>query len=140
MGKIKLPFAVKLILIALLIGILVGLAELFIGHRFILDPLLENVDSEAVHGTFFYPNYYGLVKSIIVAVTFFFVFLCCQKGEIKPAVKSALVGVIALIIFGIYSNLVFPKPQFISTVITAMVHFVFVAGITFIIVKILKFK
>ena len=64
----------KLALSALCVGILVGVLELYIGHRFILDPLLYGQDSGFVYESYFAPTFYGMTKSIIIGLTFFLVF------------------------------------------------------------------
>ena len=136
----KIPFFVQLILIAILIGVIVSIVELFVGHKMILDPLLHEMDPNFISESYFAPTYYGLTKMIAVALTFFFIYLCTSKSKMKPILKSAMVGVIGTIIFGIYHSATLPNLSFISTAVLLLVHFVSIGAITFLIVKILKFQ
>ncbi len=131
----------KLILFSLIVGIATGVLELFIGHRFILDPLLYRKDLGFIYEYYFAPTWYGFTKSTIVALTFFFVFLCTQKTKIKPILKSAIVGILGTIIFGIYYYFTFPRlSSSTSSWLIGLVHFTFITGISYIFVKLLKIK
>ncbi len=133
-------FIPKLILFSLITGALVGILELFIGHRFILDPLLYDKDPGFVYESYFAPTFYGLTKSIFVAITFFLIYLATFRMKIKPVIKSAIVGLIGTIIFGIYYYFTFPSTTSSSSWIIGVVHFSFIGGITYIVTKLTKFK
>ena len=131
-------FFLKLVISALIVGILAGVLELFIGHRFILDPLLYNTDYGFVYESYFAPTWYGLTKSIVVALTFFFVYLCAKKIKLKPIIKSAIVGILGTIIFGIYYYLTFPTTTSSSSLIIGIVHFSFIFGVSYLFTKLAK--
>ncbi len=133
-------FIPKLILFSLITGILVGVLELFIGHRLILDPLLYEKDPGFVYESYFAPTFYGLTKTIAVAITFFLVYLSTFRTKLKPIIKSAIVGLAGTIIFGIYYYITFPHSTSSSSAIIGIVHFSFIAGITYIVTKLTKFK
>ncbi len=137
--KLK-SFIFILILYSLLAGLLVGFLELYIGHRYILDPLLYESDPGFVYETYLAPTYYGLTKTIVVAITFFLVYLATFKKKIKPIVKSAIIGLIGTIIFGIYYYLTFPHSTSTSSVAIGLVHFSFIGGISYLVAKIVKLK
>ena len=80
----------KLKLYSVLIGLSVGMLELYIGHRFILDKLLIGRDYNFVYESFFAPTYYGLTKSFIVAVVFFLVSLFAPKNKTNPIIVGIL--------------------------------------------------
>lgn len=144
MGDMKLTkktkSVLKLILFSLIAGALVGVLELFIGHRFILDPLLYDKDPGFVYESYFAPTYYGLTKSIVAGLVFFLVFLFTSKKKIKPIIKAAIIGIVGTIIFGIYYYLTFPKTSFSSSGIIGIVHFSFIAGISYLVTKVGKVK
>lgn len=140
MDKKFIKFIPKLILYSLITGMLVGVLELFIGHRFILDPSLYDKDPGFIYESYFAPTYYGLTKSIVVALTFFSVYLLTLKKKIKPVVKSAIIGIIGTLVFGIYYYLTFPRSSISSGIIIGIVHFSFIAGITYLFSKIVKLK
>jgi len=131
-------FLLKLFFSSLIVGALVGVLELFIGHRFILDPLLYNNDAGFVYESFFAPTYYGLTKSIVVAITFFLVYLCASKSKLKPIIKSAIVGILGTIIFGIYYYFTFPATTGSSSAIIGIVHFSFIFGVSYLFTKLAK--
>ena len=133
-------FIVRLIIYSLIVGFLVGILELYIGHRLILDPLLYNKDYGFVYESYLYPTYYGLTKSIVVSVVFFFVYFFTLGKKAKPILKSALVGILGAAIFGIYYYLTFPHTLFWSSAIIGIVHFSFITVISFIFAKIVKLK
>jgi len=130
----------RLALSAISVGILVGILELYIGHRFILDPLLYGVDTGFTYETYFSPTYYGMTKSIVVALTFFLVFLFTEKKKISLLMKSALVGILGTIIFGIYYYFTFPSVGIYATALVGIVHFTFIGGITYIFSKVANMR
>jgi len=140
MNKKLKSFIPKLVLFSLIAGILVGVSELFIGHRFILDPLLYDKDPGFVYESYFAPTYYGLTKSIVVAITFFLVYLAAFKTKLKPLIKSAIIGLTGTIIFGIYYYLTFPHTSSSSSWIIGVVHFSFIAGVSYLFAKFIKLK
>ncbi len=140
MNKKLKAFIPKLILYSLIVGALVGVLELFIGHRYILDPLLYDKDPGFVYESYFAPTYYGLSKSIVVALTFFLVYLAAFKTKLKPILKAAIVGLAGTVIFGIYYYLTFPHSTSTSSAIIGIVHFSFIAGISYLFVKLVKLK
>jgi hypothetical protein len=140
MNKRLKSFIPKLILFSLIVGILVGVLELFIGHRYILDPLLYNKDPGFVYESYFAPTYYGFSKSVVVAITFFLVYLFTFKNKMKPILKAAIIGAVGTLVFGIYYYLTFPHTSSNSSWIIGLVHFTFIFGITYIVVKLTKFK
>lgn len=137
--KLK-KFIPKLVLYSLIVGILVGVLELFIGHRLILDPLLYEKDLGFVYESYFAPTFYGMTKSIVVALTFFLVYLSTLNKKIKPLIKSAIIGLAGTIIFGIYYYLTFPSVNYSSGLIVGVVHFSFIAGISYLFAKLVKLK
>jgi hypothetical protein len=130
----------KLILSSLAIGILVGILELYIGHRFILDPLLYEKEAGFTYETYFAPTFYGMTKSIVVAITSFLVFLFTAKTKMNLLMKSALIGILGTTFFGIYYYFTFPHVGLYATVLVGIVHFSFIAGITYIFSKIVELK
>lgn len=126
------PFILKLICYGVLVGALVGVLELNIGHRFILDPLLLDKGYNFVYESYFAPTYYGFTKSIIAAITFFFVSLFALKQKLKPIVMAALTGILGTAIFGAYYYFTFPRSTFYSAAIIGIVHFSFIAAISYI--------
>lgn len=137
--KLK-SFIPKLILYSLLAGILVGVAELYLGHRYILDPLLYDRDPGFVYESYLAPTFYGLTKSIVVAITFFLVYLATFKTKLKPIIKPAIVGILGTLFFGIYYYLTFPATTSSSSTIIGIVHFSFIGGISYLFSKIVKLK
>jgi hypothetical protein len=137
--KLK-KFIPKLILYSLIAGALVGVLELFIGHRFILDPLLYGKDLGFVYESYFAPTFYGMTKSIVVALTFFFVYLLTFNKKMNTIAKSAIIGLTGTIIFGIYYYLTFPSVNYSSGLIVGVVHFSFIAGISYLFAKLVKIK
>jgi len=135
--KIK-SLVLKFTLSALIIGILVGVLELYIGHRFILDPLLYNIDYGFTYETYFAPTFYGLTKSIVVGLTSFLSLLFMAKRKINLMIKSAIVGVLGTAIFALYYYFTFPHVGLYATVLVGIVHFSFIAGITYIVSKFTK--
>lgn len=133
-GQYNFKRIAKLIFVGVLAGFSTGLLELYIGHRFILDKLLLGKDLNFIYESFFFPTYYGLAKSIVVALTFFLVYLLMPKIRIKPL----LTGILGTSIFGIYYYFTFPHASFYSSFIIGIVHFSFIAGITYIFAKISK--
>jgi hypothetical protein len=133
-------FIPKLVLYSLTVGVLAGVLELFIGHRFILDPLLYDKEAGFVYESYFAPTFYGLTKSIVVALTFFFVYLFTFNKKIKPVVKSAIIGLVGTIIFGIYYYFVFPSVASSSSLLIGVVHFSFIAGTAYLLAKLIKLK
>jgi hypothetical protein len=129
-----------LALYAVIIGILVGFLELIIGHRFILDPLLYHSDTGFVYETYFAPTYYGLSKTIVIGLTFFFTFLATKKSKLKQITKSVIVGIIGTAVFGLYYYITFPQVGSSSSTIIGLVHFSFIAGITYGVVKFFNIK
>ncbi len=123
---------------SLIAGALVGLLELYIGHRLILDPLLYAKDSGFVYESYLAPTFYGLTKSIVVAITFFLVYLFTLKTKMKTIVRSAIIGLTGTIIFGIYYYLTFPHTSSFSSWIIGIVHFTFIGGISYLFAKIAK--
>ncbi len=140
MSKKLKTFIPKLALYSLIAGVLVGLSELYIGHRFILDPLLYNKDPGFVYESYLAPTYYGLSKSIVAAITFFLVYLSTLKMKIKPIIKSAIIGILGTIIFGIYYYFTFPSTASSSSLAIGLVHFSFIAGISYLFAKAIKLK
>lgn len=130
----------KLIIYSLVAGVLVGLIELYVGHRFILDPLLYGKDLNFVYESYLAPTYYGLTKSIVVVLTFFFVYLFTRKNNMSQGLKSIIIGLLGTIIFGIYYYLTFPRVNILDGAIIGIVHFSFIAGITYLFTKIAKVK
>ena len=126
----------KLKLCSVLTGLSVGILELYIGHRFILDKLLVGKDYNFVYESFFAPTYYGLSKSVIVAIVFFFTYLLAPKNKTNPII----VGILGTAIFGLYYYFTFPRSSFYSSALIGIVHFSFIAGITHVFNKILKLK
>ncbi len=137
--KLK-SFILTLVIYSLIAGVLVGILELFIGHRFILDPLLYNQDPGFVYESYFAPTYYGLSKTIVVAITFFLVYLATLKMKIKPIIKSAIIGLVGTFIFGVYYYITFPHSTSTSSAIIGLVHFSFIGGISYLFAKIVKLK
>lgn len=130
------PPIFKLIFYSLLLGLAVGILELYIGHRFILDKLLIGRDYNFVYESFFAPTYYGFTKSFIVAIVFFLVSLFAPKNKTNPII----IGILGTAIFGLYYYLTFPRASFYSAALIGVVHFSFIAGITYAFNKILKLK
>ena len=128
------PAILKLVLCSLIVGLLVGLLELYIGHRFILDPLLYEKDLNFIYESYFAPTYYGFTKSVIVSIVFFLTYLILPKAKFKPAI----VGIFGTIILGLYYYFTFPRSTLYSSAIIGLVHFSFIAGITYIFSKIFK--
>lgn len=131
---------IKLVIYSLINGFLVGFLELYIGHRFILDPLLYEKDLGFVYESYLYPTYYGLTKSIVVAIVFFLVFFFTSKTNFGLLAKSAIIGVLGTAIFGAYYYLTFPHTSFYSSAIIGIVHFLFIFGVSFIFAKLVKQK
>src|SRR3989338_1187473 len=135
MAKKKYTGAIpKLILCSILVGLLVGMLELYIGHRFILDPLLYGKDLNFVYESYFAPTYYGFIKSVVVSIVFFLVYLTMPKTKLKPTI----IGILGTSIFGAYYYLTFPRSTLYSSAIIGLVHFSFIAVITYIFTKVLK--
>lgn len=130
----------RLALSALFVGLLTGILELYIGHRYILDPLLYGADPNFTYETYFAPTFYGMSKSIVVAITYFLVFWLAEKKKINLLAKSAIVGVVGTILFGIYYYFTFPIASVTSGVIVGLVHFTFIGGITYIFSKIVNIR
>src|SRR3990167_7560786 len=126
----------KLIFHGLWLGLSVGMLELYIGHRFILDKLFIGRDYNFVYESFFAPTYYGLAKSIIVAIVFFLTYLMAPKNKTNPII----VGISGAAIFGLYYYITFPRASFYSAALIGIVHFSFIAGITYFFNKIFKLK
>jgi len=137
--KLK-KFIPKLILYSLVAGILTGVLELLIGHRLILDPLLYGKDLGFVYEYYFAPTFYGMTKSIVVALTFFLVYIFTFNKKINLLAKSAIIGLTGTIIFGIYYYLIFPTVSYSSGLIVGVVHFLFIAGISYLFAKLVKLK
>ena len=129
----------KLIIFSVVIGILVGVLELVIGHRFILDPLLYE-DLGFVYESYFAPTYYGLTKTIIISIVTFLTYLFGFKKKIKPILKAVIVGVAGTIILGIYYYFTFPSVASASSALIGIVHFSFIFGITYIADRLVKFN
>jgi len=129
----------KLIIFSVVIGILVGVLELVIGHRFILDPLLYE-DLGFVYESYFAPTYYGLTKTIIISIVTFLTYLFGFKKKIKPILKAVIVGVAGTIILGIYYYFTFPRISFFGGAVIGTVHFLFIAGIPYLFAKMMKLK
>lgn len=138
-NKLK-SFIPKLVLYSLITGFLVGFLELFIGHRFILDPLLYDKDPGFVYESYLAPTFYGLSKSIVSAVAFFLVYLFTFNKKIKPVIKSAIIGLAGTIIFGIYYYITFPSVGSSSVWLIGLVHFTFIGGISYLFAKLVKLK
>lgn len=132
--------SLKLIFYSILVGALVGVLELNIGHRFILDPLLLGKGYNFVYESYFAPTYYGLAKSIIAAITFFFVYVFAAKQKLNPIITAAATGILGTAIFGIYYYFTFPRSTFYSAAIIGIVHFSFIAAISYIFVRFLQSK
>lgn len=130
----------KLIIYAVTIGVLVGVLELYIGHTYILNPLLYNKDLNFVYESYLAPTYYGLTKSIVVATVFFFVYFLTRKNNISQGLKSIIVGIIGTILFGIYYYFTFPRVTVLDASIIGVVHISFITVITYLSAKILKIK
>ncbi|VVB83100.1 Uncharacterised protein [uncultured archaeon] len=137
--KLK-KFIPKLVLYSLVAGILVGVLELFIGHRFILDPLLYGKDLGFVYESYFAPTFYGMTKSIVVALTFFLTYIFTFNKKINLLAKSAIIGLVGTIIFGIYYYITFPTVTSSSGIIVGIVHFSFIAVISYVFAKLVKLK
>ncbi len=138
--KIKIrSFLLQLVIIALIVGTLAGVLDLFIGHRLILDSLLAG-DPSFISESYFAPTYFGLTKLIAVAVTFFFVYLSASRSKLKPVAKSLIVGILGTLLFSIYYYLTSPSLAITSSLLIAAVHFIFIFGVTYLVVKLLKFK
>lgn len=131
--KIK-SIILGLILYSLIAGIAVGVFELYIGHRLILEPLLYNKDPNFVYESYFAPTYYGLTKSIIASIVFFLVYLTMPKTKFKPAI----VGILGAIVFGLYYYFTFPPASFYSDILIGIVHFSFIAGVSYLAAKIFR--
>lgn len=138
-GKLGL-FTLKLIFYSIVAGFLVGILELYIGHRFILDPLLYDKDPGFVYESYFAPTYYGFTKSIVVSLVFFFVYFFTFKKNINSILKSIIIGILGTVIFGIYYYFTFPRSTFFGGAIIGIVHFLFISGTCFIFAKIAKLK
>ncbi len=130
----------KLALYSLIVGLIVGVAELYIGHRYILDPLLYDKDPGFVYESYLAPTFYGLSKSIVTAITFFLVFLATFKTKLKPLIKAAIIGLAGTLIFGIYYYITFPSTTSNSSLIIGIVHFSFIGGISYLFSKLVKLK
>ena len=85
-------FVLKLFFYSIVAGFLTGILELYIGHRFILDPLLYDKDPGFVYESYLAPTYYGFTKSIVVSLVFFFVYLFTFRKNIKSVLKSIIIG------------------------------------------------
>ncbi|OGY45684.1 MAG: hypothetical protein A3J62_02530 [Candidatus Buchananbacteria bacterium RIFCSPHIGHO2_02_FULL_38_8] len=133
-------FILKLIFYSAAVGFLAGILELYIGHRFILDPLLYDKDLGFVYESYLTPTYYGFTKSIVVAIVFFLVYLLTFRKNIKSVLKSIIIGILGTAIFGIYYYLTFPRSTFFGGAIIGIVHFLFISGTCFIFTKIAKLK
>ncbi len=130
----------KLIIYSAVTGMLVGLIELYVGHRFILNPLLYNKDLNFVYESYLAPTYYGLTKSIVVALVFFFVYLFTRRNNLSQGLKSIIIGLVGTITFGLYYYFTFPRVTVLNGAIIGVVHFSFIAGITYLFAKIFKVK
>ena len=117
----------KLVYSAIIAGALIGILELYIGHRLILDPLLYGNELNFVYESYLAPTYYGLAKSIITAFAFFFVYLFMPRNRLK----ACWVGIIGTIAFGIYYYFTFPRSSIAASSLIAVVHFAFIAGISY---------
>ena len=126
----------KLLGISALAGLLAGFLELYAGHRFILDPLLYGKDSGFVYESFFAPTYYGLIKSIVVAIVFLFAYLAGKKIKYK----SAFIGIAATFLFGVYYYILFPRVAISSALIITIVHFSFITAASYALAKISKLQ
>jgi hypothetical protein len=118
----------KLILISLVTGFSLGWVELNIGHRYILDKILLGKDPNFVYEYFWAPTYYGLTKSIVVAITFFLIYLSLPQIKLKPVI----IGIMGTLIFGIYYYFTFPQTYVSSSLIIGIVHFVFITVVVYI--------
>jgi hypothetical protein len=133
-------FIIKLVVFSVIAGFLTGVLELYVGHRFILNPLLYDKDANFVYESFFAPTYYGLTKSIVVSIVFFFVYLLTFGKRIIPIIKAAAVGILGSAIFGIYYYITFPRVSLFGGVAIGIVHFLFIAGVPYLFTKIIKFN
>lgn len=127
-------FFPRLIVGSLVTGFALGVLELYIGHRFILDPLLYEKDYNFVYESFFQPTYYGFAKSIVVAIVFFLVYLIKPRNKFNPLI----VGVLGTALFGLYYYFTFPRTNFYSSTLIAVVHFSFMAIISCVGAKLFK--
>ena len=137
--KKKISKIPKLIIFSVVIGILVGVLELIIGHRFILDPLLYE-DLGFVYESYFAPTYYGFTKTIIVSIVTFLAYLFGFKKKIKPVFKAVIVGIAGTIILGIYYYFTFPSVASASSALIGAVHFSFIFIIVYLADKLVKFS
>jgi len=133
-------FIIKLAVCSLAVGFLTGVLELYIGHRFILDPLLYEKDLGFVYESYLFPTYYGLTKSIVVALAFFIVYLATHNKSVSRLIKSVIVGILGTTIFGIYYYFTFPKVTLFGGLVIGIVHFVFIGGVPYLFTKLSKFK
>lgn len=133
-------FTIKLIFYSLIAGFLTGILELYIGHRFILDPLLYDRDPGFVYESYLAPTYYGLTKSIVVALVFFVVYLFTLRINLSLIWKSIVIGILGTVVFGIYYYLTFPRSTFFGSMIIGIIHFLFIAGISFILARSVKLR
>ena len=129
----------KLALFSIIVGVLAGVLELYIGHRFILDPLLHN-DAGFVYESYFAPTYYGFTKSIVIAITFFLVSIFTFNKKINLLLKSVIIGVLGTAFFGLYYYFTFPPVTLYTTAVIGVVHFTFIAGVSYLASKVLKIK
>lgn len=139
-NKNSVKFIASLLFYSIIVGVLTGLLELFIGHRFILDPLLYDKDLGFVYESYFAPTYYGLTKSIVVAIVFFIVYTFTAKYKIKPLLKSSIIGIIGTILFGIYYYFTFPHVTFYGGAVIGLVHFLFIAGTSYGFIKLVHLR
>lgn len=130
------PPVLKLVIYSVLLGLSVGILELYIGHRLILDKLLIGRDYNFVYESFFAPTYYGLIKSFVVAIVFFLVSLFAPQNKTNPII----VGILGAAIFGLYYYFTFPRSSFYSSALIGIVHFSFIAGTAYIFNKKIKTK
>jgi len=129
----------KLAIFSVVVGVLVGVLELVLGHRFILDPLLYE-DLGFVYETYFGPTYYGFTKTIIVSIVTFFIYLIGFKKKMNTILKTAIIGVVGTIILGIYYYFTFPSVASESSVLIGAVHFSFIFVIVYITDKLTRFS
>lgn len=131
MNKKLISFIPKLILFSLVAGVLAGVLELYLGHGFILNPLLYDKDQNFVYESYFSPTYYGMTKSLVVAIAFFLVFLFTRKTNLKIIFKAIIVGILGTTIFGIYYYFTFPRVTSSASSLIGVVHFSFIAGTSY---------
>jgi hypothetical protein len=133
-------FNISLIFYSVIVGALTGVLELFIGHRFILDPLLYDKDPGFVYESYFAPTYYGFTKSIVVAIVFFLVYLLTSGIKMRPLLKASIIGILGTVFFGIYYYFTFPHVTLYGDAVIGIVHFLFIAGVSYGFIKLFHLK